>query len=160
MRAAAAIMIMGWLAATPSVAHDFRGGSIDIKHPWSQVAPPVAPVLGGYVTIVNIGTTPDRLLGGTVSIAEKLELHQSSAEAGIARMRPVPSIDIQPGETVRLEPGGMHIMFVTPISRPKVGETFKAVLEFEKAGPIEVEFVVQGRKVQMPQQDHNVHPAP
>ncbi|QIB41569.1 copper chaperone PCu(A)C (plasmid) [Rhizobium oryzihabitans] len=51
-------------------------------------APPVAPVLGGYVTIVNTGQESDRLVGGTTNIAERLEIHESSLVDGVAKMRP------------------------------------------------------------------------
>jgi periplasmic copper chaperone A len=46
--------------------------------------------------------------------------------------------------TVRLAPGGYHIMF-THLSKPLVkGETVKATLDFEHAGSVAVEFPVQG----------------
>jgi copper(I)-binding protein len=45
--------------------------------------------------------------------------------------------------TANIEPGGLHIMFLG-LKRPlEKGERFKATLVFEKAGPIEVEFVVE-----------------
>lgn len=128
----------------PASSHDFTVGSLEIKHPWSLQAPVVAPVLGGYLTIVNTGTTDDRLLGGSSPVAERFEIHVSSVVDGVARMRPVKEgITISAGSTVKLEPGAAHIMFEKPMQRPAEGEKFKATLQFEKAGPVEVEFVVQ-----------------
>ncbi len=128
----------------PASSHDFTVGSLEIKHPWSLKAPVVAPVLGGYLTIVNTGTTDDRLLGGSSPVAERFEIHVSSVVDGVARMRPVKEgITISAGSTVKLEPGAAHIMFEKPMQRPAEGEKFKATLQFEKAGPVEVEFVVQ-----------------
>lgn len=104
----------------------------------------VAPVLGGYLTIVNTGTTDDRLLGGSSPVAERFEIHVSSVVDGVARMRPVKEgITISAGSTVKLEPGAAHIMFEKPTQRPAEGEKFKATLQFQKAGAVEVEFVVQ-----------------
>ena len=128
----------------PASSHDFTVGSLEIKHPWSLKAPVVAPVLGGYLTIVNTGTTDDRLLGGSSPVTERFEIHVSSVVDGVARMRPVKEgITISAGSTVKLEPGAAHIMFEKPMQRPAEGEKFKATLQFEKAGPVEVEFVVQ-----------------
>lgn len=128
----------------PASSHDFTVGSLEIKHPWSQKAPAVAPVLGGYLTIVNTGTADDRLLGGSSPVAERFEIHVSSVIDGVARMRPVKEgITISAGSTVKLEPRAMHIMFEKPTWYPAEGEKFKATLQFEKAGPVEVEFVVQ-----------------
>nr|WP_280520059.1 copper chaperone PCu(A)C [Rhizobium cremeum] len=128
----------------PASSHDFTVGSLEIKHPWSLKAPVVAPVLGGYLTIVNTGTTDDRLLGGSSPVAERFEIHVSSVVDGVARMRPVKEgITISAGSTVKLEPGAAHIMFEKPTQRPAEGEKFKATLQFQKAGAVEVEFVVQ-----------------
>jgi hypothetical protein len=156
---ATGVAILTTLAVSAD-AHDFKAGTIEIKHPWSKVAPPVAPVLGGYVTIVNTGTEPDRLLGGTSVIAERVEIHESKTENGVAKMRPLKDgLVIGPGETVKLEPGGSaHIMFVKPSKRPAAGEKFAGTLVFEKAGAVDIEFAVQAMGEQ-PQkvEDHQSH---
>ncbi|MFJ1311848.1 copper chaperone PCu(A)C [Agrobacterium sp. P15N1-A] len=145
--ARAALFAVAIPIAGSASAHDFKAGSLELKHPWSAKAPPVAPVLGGYVTIVNSGPEPDRLVGGTSSVAERLEVHESSIVDGVARMRLAKQgIEIPAGATLSLQPGGAHIMLVNPKQRPAEGEKFKAVLLFEKAGPVEVEFVVQKPK--------------
>jgi copper(I)-binding protein len=150
---ASALAILTTLAVSAhAYAHDFKAGTIEVKHPWSKVAPPVAPVLGGYVTIVNTGTEPDRLLGGSSVIAERFEIHESKTENGVAKMRPLKELAIGPGETVKLEPGGSaHIMFMKPSKRPAAGEKFAGTLVFEKAGVVNVEFAVQAMGEQ-PQQ--------
>lgn len=141
---AALTLALATAAATPVSAHDFKAGTLELRHPWSAKAPPVAPVLGGYLTIVNGGSESDRLLGGTTDVAERIEMHVSSLDDGVAKMRPAKDGLVVPaGGTLELQPGGAHIMFVNPRRRPAEGEKFKAVLQFEKAGPVEVEFVVQ-----------------
>jgi|TARA_R110002020_G_scaffold221150_1_gene429183 periplasmic copper chaperone A len=150
-------------ASLPGVAaaHDFKVGSLELKHPWSAKAPPVAPVLGGYLTIVNTGSEPDRLVGGSTPVAERLELHESSLVNGVARMRPAKGgIEIPAGETLNLQPGGAHIMLVNPKQRPAEGEKFKATLQFEKAGAVDVEFVVEAKNSAAADQNHSNHGAP
>jgi len=161
LAAAAATLLVSSLVG-PAFAHDFRVGSLELKHPWSAKAPPVAPVLGGYLIIVNTGTEGDRLVGGSTAVAERLELHESSLVDGVARMRPAQEgIAIPAGDTIALEPGGAHIMLVNPKQRPAEGEKFKATLQFEKAGPVEVDFVVQ-RKASQPAaaENHSGHANP
>ena len=141
--------VLALLTATvlgqPTFAHDFKSGTIELKHPWSRVAPPVAPVLGGYVTIINTGSEPDRLIGGSSVIAGKFEVHESTLVDGVAKMRPLKDgLVINPGQTVDLQPGGTHIMFVSPTARPAEGQKFAGTLVFEKAGTINVEFAVPG----------------
>jgi len=147
-------------AVGPVSAHDFKAGSLELKHPWSAKAPPVAPVLGGYITIVNTGTQPDRLVGGATSVAERLEIHESSIVDGVARMRLAKQgIEIPAGATLSLQPGGAHIMLVNPKERPAEGAKFKATLQFEKAGSVEVEFVVQTPK-SASAEEHSGHQTP
>ncbi len=62
-------------AAGAASAHDYKVGSLEIQHPWSRATPKGATVAGGYLKIVNKGTTPDRLIGGSIAAAPKFEIH-------------------------------------------------------------------------------------
>ena len=65
-------------------------------------------------------------------------------DGDVIRMRPVEAIDVPAGSTVRLEPGGLHIMFVG-LERPLAeGERFAATLSFERSGSVAVAFAVMG----------------
>lgn len=93
--------------------------------------------------ITNKGATPDRLIGGSAPIAGRLEIHASALDHGVMRMRRLSDgIEILPGETVELEPGGKHLMLADLVAPVRKGEPFKATLLFEKSGPLEVEFFV------------------
>lgn len=132
------------VSISPAVANDFQAGSITINHPWSRATPPVAPVAGGYLTLTNDGDVADRLVSISSPLSERVEFHESAVSNGVASMRPVQNgIEIGAGETVELQPGETHIMFLKPARPLKEGERFAAELTFERAGTIEVEFVVQ-----------------
>jgi len=118
--------------------------------PWTRATPRVAQVAGGYVTIVNSGNQPDRLLTVTSPIAERIEVHESISVGGVVSMRPVDDLVIRPRETVALKPGGLHLMLLKPTARLRQGERFPATFVFEKAGAIAVEFVVQGMGANAP----------
>ncbi|BCB17144.1 copper chaperone PCu(A)C [Bosea sp. ANAM02] len=146
-------LVMGAVAAalsfaqfpTVASAHDYAVGSLKIGHPWARATPPAAKVGGGYLKIENSGTAPDRLLGGTTEAAARLEIHESTFTDGIARMREkTEGVAVGPGETVELRPNAIHLMLVDLKGQLKQGDTVKASLRFERAGPVEVEFQVQG----------------
>ena len=123
----------------------YRAGSLVIETPWSRATPGGAKVGGGYMRIVNRGAEPDRLIGGTVTVAARVEVHESSTVDGVARMRPVEGgVLIRPGETVELKPGGLHAMLVDLRRSLKEGETIKGTLVFEKAGTVAIEYRVAG----------------
>ena len=121
-----------------------QAGGLQVTGAWARATPKGAQVGGGYLKITNIGTTPDRLMGGSSSVAAKFELHEMSLSGGVARMRELTNgLEIKPGETIELRPGGNHLMFVglkQPLERAK---PFTATLQFEKAGKVDVEFKVE-----------------
>jgi copper(I)-binding protein len=130
-------------SAQPSTREIVKGDLV-IAAPWSRATPQGAAVAGGYLTITNKGTAPDRLLSFSTDLADQPEVHEMKEEGGVMKMRPLKAgLAIPPGATVRLEPGGYHLMLLK-LKKPLVeGQRFKATLMFEKAGPVELEFEVR-----------------
>ena len=66
-------------------------------------------------------------------------------DGDVMRMKPVEGgLEIGPGATVELKPGGYHLMFMDLKQPLKEGETIKGTLVFEKAGSVAVEYAVRG----------------
>jgi hypothetical protein len=130
--------------ATSAYAHEYKLGALEIKHPWTRATPKNAPVASGYLKIINTGTAPDRLIGGSVEVAKKFEVHEMSMDGGVMKMRELKDgLEIPPGATVELKPGSSHVMMKN-LSHPLAkGERVKGSLTFEKAGKIDIEFVVE-----------------
>ena len=131
-------------SAAPALAQEFKAGDIVIEKPWARATPKGAEVGSGYLTIQNRGATPDRLTGGRADFA-RVEVHQMSSENGVSKMRELKDgLAIPAHGSVGLSPGSYHLMF-THLAHPLTkGETVKATLNFEHAGPVEVEFKVAG----------------
>lgn len=157
-RTAAALAIIIALAA-PTAAHDFKAGTIEIGHPWSRPTPPSAPVASGYVKLTNTGTEGDRLTAISSPIAERAEIHRSVVADGVVSMRPVDGLAVEPGATVDFGVEKLHVMFIAPDRQLKDGDRFPATLVFEKAGTVEVEFVVQRRGAEPTEANHAGHGA-
>lgn len=132
------------VAAAPAAAEEFKAGSLRIEQPWSRATPSGAKVAGGYMSITNTGTEPDRLVGGTLPRAGRFEVHEMKIENGVMIMRPLAQgLEIKPGATVTLAPGGYHVMFMDLKEPLKQGETLDGELRFEKAGAVAVRYTVQ-----------------
>ena len=126
-----------------AVANDYRAGSIEISTPWSRATPKGAQTAIGYMTIKNNGTTPDRLTGGSIDVADHFQLHAMTMENGISKMRELSDIEIKPGQTIEFKPGGSHVMFVN-LKRPlSKGEHISGTLVFEHAGKVNVDYSVE-----------------
>jgi periplasmic copper chaperone A len=135
----AAVFLIGGIAA----AETYSAGGLQIVGPWARATPKGSTVSAGYLTITNKGQETDRLIGGSLLSASRFEVHTTVTENGVARMRQVTSLEIKPGETVELKPGGMHVMFMGLKQPMTSGQTIQGTLVFEKAGTVAIEFAVQ-----------------
>ena len=127
----------------PAAADTVKAGALTIEAPWSRATPGGAKVAGGYLKITNTGKDADRLTGGSLPRAGRVEIHEMAVADGVMRMRPLPAgLEIKPGATVELKPGGLHLMFMDLSAGLKDGESIKGTLIFEKAGTVEVMFRV------------------
>ncbi len=99
---------------------------------------------GGFVTITG-GSAPDRLLAARADVSTSVELHEMKMEGSTMRMREVAAIDIPAGQTVKLEPGGLHVMFMGLKAPLANGSSFPLTLRFEKAGEVTVQMQVKPR---------------
>jgi copper(I)-binding protein len=140
-----ALAIVLAVAAAPAFAQEFKAGDIVVEKPWARATPKGAEVGGGFLTVLNKGAAPDRLIGGTADFAT-VEIHETTkSEDGVMQMRPLTAgLNIPAHGSVGLAPGGYHLMF-THLTHPLTkGQSFKASLSFEHAGSLEVEFKVLG----------------
>ena len=79
-------------------------------------------------------------------------------DGDIARMMKVEGITVPAGETVALEPGGFHVMFMGLRGDPfEVGEEIPATLTFENAGDLSILFTVEKRRMDHGTMDHSGH---
>jgi copper(I)-binding protein len=149
--ASAAALAAALLAPAAALAHGFKAGAIEIGHPWSRATAPGAPVAGGFLKLTNTGAEADTLVAATFEAANRVEIHEMAVVDGVMKMRALPAgIEVKPGATVELKPGGYHIMFMDLKRGLTKGETVKGTLEFKKAGKVDVEFAVEALAASAP----------
>lgn len=139
--AAASALLIG-SAFAQGAPRSYKVGALVIEAPWARATPAGARVAGGYVKITNTGQQPDRLVGGTLPVAAEVEVHEMTMSGGIMKMRKLDGLEIKPGQSVELKPGGYHLMFMGLREGLKDKQTLKGTLVFEKAGSVEVEYSV------------------
>jgi len=139
--------------ASPVWAADYKLGPLEIDQPWARATAPTAKTGGGFVTITNKGTTPDRLIAVRSAASDKVEVHEMKMDGNVMRMRELDKgLEIPPGTTVTLKPGGFHIMFMELKAPFAKDAKVPATLVFEKAGSIDVDLLVQAMGAQPPGQ--------
>jgi periplasmic copper chaperone A len=138
--------IVSWALLAPAVhADEVTIGNLVITQAWSRATPGGAQVAGGYLTIENKGSLPDRLLSGSTDAASRIEIHEIAMDKGIMTMRPIEGgLFIEAGKALKFEPGGRHLMFIGLAAPFREGEQISVSLAFESAGKVTVPFAVQG----------------
>ena len=137
--------------SSPARADEVKAGDLVITQAWSRATPNGAKTAGAYLTIENKGSAPDRLIGGSSDVADKVEVHEMTMNNGVMKMRPLDQgLTIEPGKTVKLAPGGYHLMLLDLKSPLKRGDKVPITLEFEKAGKVQVSLDVEGVGAQGP----------
>lgn len=138
-------LLMVGLLAAPVCGHEFGAGALTVGHPYAFATAPGAKVGAGYLSVTNAGSEADRLLAVKADFP-RVELHATQVDAaGVARMAAVGSIEVPAGATVTLAPQGTHVMFMGLTAPLVEGAAVRAVLVFEKAGEVAVEFTVEAR---------------
>jgi len=129
--------------APAAAAGDYDVGTIHISQPWARATPKGAITGAGYMTITNKGSAPDKVSCVSDDASAQCEIHSMTMEGGVMKMRPVEGgLEIKPGESVMLKPGGYHVMFRELKHPLEQGAAVKATLKFEHAGTVEVDYPV------------------
>jgi periplasmic copper chaperone A len=142
----AATVLLVMVGAGVSPAADYTAGKLVISQPWSRPTPPVATSGVVYLSIANRGPKADRLLTVSTPVARSAEIHESRSVGAMVEMRQLAAVDCPPNATVKIEPGGLHIMLMG-LSRPlAAGADFPLTLRFQEAGALTVQVHVSERE--------------
>ena len=138
---AAAALLLSLPAAADIVAEDG----------WARATVPGVKEGAGYVTLRNTGTEARSLLRLTTPICDELSLHLSSVDSnGVAHMWPIGKLELKPGEIVKFEPNGKHMMFRGMTSPLVAGKTVAVTFEFENERPLTVQLEIKPLVPDMP----------
>ena len=93
--------------------HATHGTELALSGAFARATLPNQPIGGGFVTITNGGVEDDRLIAVSTTIAGRAEIHEMAMQGDTMKMREISQgLPIPAGETVSLEPGGYHLMFM------------------------------------------------
>ncbi|HEY4344893.1 MAG TPA: copper chaperone PCu(A)C [Parvibaculum sp.] len=134
-------MASGLAAPGLAAAHEYKLGSLEIGHPWAR--PSTGKTGAAYFTIKNNGAAEDTLTGVEADISAKVQIHDMEMDGTIMRMRKLDKLALPAGQTVKVAPGGLHVMLIGLKAPLKDGDKFPMRLTFAKAGSVDVSVDVQ-----------------
>jgi copper(I)-binding protein len=126
-----------------AAAADYRVGSLDVTQPWARATPKGASTGAAYLTVTNTGSKSARLSCASTAAAATCRIHEMSMSNGVMKMRPVEGgLEIKPGQTVTLKPGGYHVMLEGLKMPLKAGDKVEATLTSSDGASVNVEFPI------------------
>ncbi|MDP8566949.1 copper chaperone PCu(A)C [Methylophilus aquaticus] len=130
------LLITASLLALSAIAQ----AEVALSDAWVRATNPGQPVGAAYVTLKS--KAPVTLVYVETERAGSVEMHSMSMDKGIMKMRSMEELPVPAGQTVKLAPGGLHLMLFELASPLKVGEQVKFRLCFkDKQGKITDQFV-------------------
>ena len=105
--------------------------SIEVRDAWIRGTVPAQKSTGAFMEIT--GKSAVRLLRVDSPVAASVEIHNMTMQNGVMKMFPVDGIDVSAGKTVKLAPGGYHVMMMGLKQQMKPGDRVPLTLTFELA---------------------------
>ncbi len=134
-----ALLLLGACGGDDTLVDAARIGDITVTSAWARPNPGDGSPTAIYMTIDNLGAELDNLIGASAPACQAAELHESTEEDGVMRMRPLESIAVAPGSTLVLGPGGLHVMCLGVTQELVIGDVVPVTLDFGAAGAITVD---------------------
>jgi copper(I)-binding protein len=128
-RALRALCVLAALAAPAAFA---QSTSVKVENAWARASAPGQKAGSVYVDLTSASDAA--LVAARSPLAARAELHSMSTEGGVMRMRALPRVELPAGRTVKLAPGGMHVMLVDLKQPLKAGDKVPLTLSVQSSG--------------------------
>jgi copper(I)-binding protein len=113
-----------------------------VRDAWARQTPG-SDVAAIYLTLQNPTQQPITVVGVESSASGHAMIHESKTEGGISKMRAHEQLVIAPGETVKFEPGGLHVMLHGLTQPLAVGQSVPLVLQLADGSKVTATAVVR-----------------
>ena len=109
--------------------------TVEVTGAWVRATVPGQQGTGAFMRI----TARDgaRLVGVSSPVAGVAEVHEMKMDGDIMKMRAVPALELPPGQTVQLRPGGYHLMLMELKQPLPKGSTVPLTLRLQDAQGVE-----------------------
>lgn len=117
-------------------------GRLTVSEAWIREAPPGATMLAGYAKLANDGDAPISVLTVQSDAFRSASLHETVVTEGVSKMRELHRLDLAPGASVVLEPGGKHLMLMYPRGEVHAGDKVEVRFLLGDGARVETSFEV------------------
>ena len=128
---ARALMACGILWGT-LMAVNAQAQTVEIKDAWIRGTVAGQKASGAFMSLTS--RSPARLIAAASPVAGVVEIHNMKMEGNVMKMFAVDGIDLPANRTVKLAPGGYHVMLMDLKQTLRAGDRVPLKLTFELAG--------------------------
>ena len=105
--------------------------SVEVKEAWVRGTVQGQSATGAFMELTSKNNA--RLISASSPAAKTVEVHNMKVEGGVMKMYPVDGVDLPAGKTVKLAPGGYHVMLMGLNMPLQAGRSIPFKLTFELA---------------------------
>jgi len=156
---AAALLLGAWLgaggsfavASAPGAPSSSAVSALEIRDAWIRWLPAGLPA-AGYVTLINHGDQPIKLIGARSEAYRDISLHHSMSHEGMSHMEAIGEITVPANSTLRFAAAGYHLMLMQPTHALTPGNHVELTLHFAAGIDRSVSFEVRAPNGSAPPQ--------
>lgn len=138
------------MLTVPALACDLK-----VEAAWIRTAPSNATTLAGYAMLSNNASKALSVASVQSAAFEKVEMHESLTENGIAKMRPIDKLELTAGGKQTFAPGGKHFMLINPKAALRSGDVVAVKIKDSTGCETTVSFKVSGAAPMPGEMDHS-----
>ncbi len=105
--------------------------SLKVSDAWIKNLPPVVPMRAGYMTIENHSAQTLKIVDVESNAFMQVDIHETVENDGMMTMQPLSPLSVPPGASIKLTPGGIHLMMMQPKQSLKPGDLVDITLRFD-----------------------------
>lgn len=132
-------------------------GKLVVTDAWIREAPPGATMLAGYANLRNDGDEPVSVLTVQSDAFRMASVHETVVADGVSKMRELHRLDLAPGASVELAPGGKHLMLMHPRADVHAGDKVDVRFLLGDGRRVETYFVVAAPSSEGATDEHSHH---
>jgi copper(I)-binding protein len=123
------------IASLPALAQ------VTVAEPWVRATVAAQKATGAFMTLTS--AQPAKLVGVSSPAAGAVEVHEMKMENDMMKMRQMQALELPAGQTVKLAPGGYHLMLLDLKQPLKDGDKVPLTLEIEDAKKVRSKITVE-----------------
>jgi periplasmic copper chaperone A len=143
------LLVLSLVALSGTALAETATDQVSVSGAYVRAVPPGQPNSAAFMEISNGSSVDHALVGGSSPAAEVVELHTHTMEGGMMRMRQIEKIDLPAGQSVKLQPGGLHVMLIGLKQNLVPEENVPITLKYDDGSQATLEVPVRKLQMQM-----------